>query len=70
MYQEELVRRCSDPHAPDARQFAGEVRSPEDSVGKGKEKVVDWKGFRTYLWERESGQFSSFILLWAGGAMG
>lgn len=55
MYQEELVRRCANPHAPDARQFAGEVRSPDDAVGKGKEKVVDWKGFRTYLWEREAG---------------
>ena len=60
MYQEELVRRCANPHAPDARQFAGEVRSPEDAVGKGKEKVVDWKGFRTYLWEREAGA-SAFI---------
>lgn len=75
MYEEELVRRCSlGPKNPQAREFAGEGLRPEeeDKDGrKGRERMVDWKGFRTYLWEREAGSlfipifFFQFLLaLW------
>jgi len=59
LYQQELVRRCtSTPSNPHAREFAGEGLGPWDrEQGEPKkEKVVDWKQFRTYLWEKEAGE--------------
>ncbi|CED82382.1 Predicted mitochondrial carrier protein [Phaffia rhodozyma] len=69
MYQEELVRRCSlGPTNPQAREFAGEGLKPEDdepsetptSEGKQRERMLDWKEFRTYLWEREAELWHAF----------
>lgn len=52
------MRRCqTEPMNPNAREFAGEGLGPWDrEQGEAKkEKVVDWKQFRTYLWEKEAG---------------
>ncbi|KAL7414439.1 mitochondrial carrier domain-containing protein [Mrakia frigida] len=63
LYQQELVRRCtSEPSNPHAREFAGEGLGPWDrEQGEPKkEKVVDWKQFRTYLWEKEAELWNAF----------
>lgn len=63
----------AEPLHPDSREFAGEGLQPDDkrdgaggaagSSTRG-EKVVDWKGFRTYLWEKEAGSWDPPLTVW------
>lgn len=68
LYQQELVRRVTTPATnPHAREFAGEGLAPWVDGAAGaerREKVVDWKEFRTYLWTKEQGEGSGELLRW------